>query len=143
MSIEFCNDARTVCVVEDDRATFDVTVGGRSGTPTLEIPVINGNLVEVTCQFIAKNPYGGFDYDIKATSSDARKLTQRAANIVESSAGWQSCVRTDYFLAIVPGAAANDDITFEVFFGAGGMSNPGQAGSFLLTAKIVGSNMIP
>lgn len=140
---EFTNDSRSLAVIEDSRATFDVQVGGRSGTPILEIPVVNGNLIEVTCQFIAKNPSGGFSYTLKSASSDTVKLTRRADSICESSAGWQSCVRTDYFLVKLPAGTGADDATFEAVFDAGGMSNPGEAGSFILIAKIVGSQLIP
>ena len=140
--MEITNDSRTVAFVEDPRSTFDVQTGGRSGTPTVEIPVINGNMIEVTCQFIASNPNGGFTYEIKSVSNDAVRLTTRGANIVEKTAGWQSCVRTDYFLAKLPQATADEDATFEVMFDAGGLSNPGEAGSFLLTAKVIGSKLI-
>ena len=129
---EISNDSRSVAVVEDSRATFAVQVGGRSGTPTIEIPVTNGNMIEVTCQFIAKNPDGGFSYTLKSASSDTVKLTQRADSICESSAGWQSCVRTDYFLVKLPPNTGADDATFETVFDAGGMSNPGDAGSILI-----------
>ncbi|MEM9597126.1 MAG: hypothetical protein AAGD06_22830 [Acidobacteriota bacterium] len=133
------NDSRSLVVVEDDRATFDVDTGGRSGTPLVEIQVVNGNLVEVSCEFIAKNPQGGFSYEIKATSADAQKVSRRPANLSESSAGWQSCTRTDYFLIQTSEGVGADDATFEVFFGDGGLSNPGQAGSFQLSARLVGS----
>lgn len=140
--MELSNDSRNLFIVEDTRATFNVQTGGRSGTPTIEVPVINGNMVEVTCQFIAKNPNGGFSYEIKPLSADATRLTRRAANIVEDAAGWQCCVRTDYFLATVPDASADEDVTFEVEFGDGGLSNPGEAGSFLLIARLAGSKLI-
>lgn len=138
---ELSNDSRTYFVVEDTRATFDVQVGGRSGTPTIEVPVVNGNLVEVTCQFIAQNPGGGFAYSIDSLSNDAVKLTRRAENISQDSTGWQSCIRTDLFRAHLPQATADEDVTFEVKFEAGGLSNPGKAGSFVLIARVVGSQV--
>ncbi len=117
-------------------------VGGRSGTPTIEVPIINGNIIEVTCQFMATNPNGGFSYNIKSVSSDTTKLTRRADSISQLSAGWQSFTRTDYFVATLPNNVGQDDATFEVEFSAGGLSNPGQVNSFILIAKIVGSKII-
>lgn len=137
---ELSNDARTFVWTEDSRATFDIQTGGRSGTPTLEVPVINGNLVEVTCQFTATTD-GAFTYEVKSVSDDAVRLTKRPANTFASAAGMQTCVRTDVFLAKLPDATASDDVTFEVFFGADG-SATSQAGSFLLTARLVGSSLI-
>ena len=140
MATEFCTDSRTFCFIEDDRSTFDVQYGGRSGTPTIEIPVINGNIVEVTTQFMARNPNGGFYYTIVATSSDAQKITTRNDNVSQKSAGWQSCVRTDYFRISLPQNVAEDDATFEVEFSQNDLNDPGQAGAFLISARLVGNS---
>ena len=136
---EISNDSRTVYFIEDDRATFDVSTGGRSGTPTIEVHVTNGNLIEVTCQFTVKTA-GTLTYDIQSASSDTTKLTRRAASTASDTGGWQVATRTDYFIATLPPGDGADDATFEVIFGG---DSGAEAGSFLLRSKIVGSKLIP
>ncbi|MEM8929929.1 MAG: hypothetical protein AAGE94_02075 [Acidobacteriota bacterium] len=135
---EISNDSRNVIIVEDTRATFTIESGGRSGTPTIEVPVTNGNMLEVNCQFIA-NPSSDVVYEIKSLSNDTTKLTRRPANTAGNTGGWQVATRTDYFIATLPPGDGADDATFEVLFSSGS----GEAGSFLLVAKIVGSKLIP
>ena len=101
--------------------------------------VTNGNLLEVTCQFCVKTA-NSLTYEIQSVSSDTKRLTQRAANTVSETGGWQVATRTDYFLATLPPGDGADDATFEVHFGGDAGA---QAGSFLLRAKIVGSKFIP
>ncbi|MCG8458512.1 MAG: hypothetical protein MI919_19720 [Holophagales bacterium] len=139
---EITNDANTVAYIEDPRGEFPIQPGGRSGTPTVELPVVNGNLIEVSCQFAADCDSGTFGYAVKSTSSDADQLTQRSATL-QSASGWSSCSRTDIFLVTLPSGAAQDDVTFEVVFSDPDGSFSAKAAHFLLSAKVVGSKIIP
>ena len=139
---EITNDSNTIAYVEDERGAFPIQPGGRSGTPTVELPVVNGNLVQVSCQFAANCESGTFGYEVKSSSGDARQLTSRSATL-QSSTGWSSCMRTDVFLVTLPSGAAQDDVTFEVVFSEPDGSFSAQADHFLLSAQVVGSKVIP
>ena len=141
---EFCNDANTFCLVEDTRTTFTIQAGGRSGTPTLEIPIVNGNIVRVTAQFVANNTSGnGFGYKVIATSSDARAIGVRGVNTFSGAPGWQVCQRDDIFLITLPPNVAQDDATFEINFSEISGAVSAEAGSLILMAQIIGSSLIP
>ena len=141
--MEFCTDTRGYCLAIDARDTFAIQAGGRSGTPTIEIPVINGNIVKVTVQFIAQNPSsGGFNYHVVATSSDAKQLISRAPSICSGNTGWQTCQRDEYFLVTLPPNTGQEDATFEVNFGESGGAVNANAGSYIIAAQIIGSSTI-
>lgn len=120
---------------------WDVTVGGRSDTPVLEMPnVTQKNILMVTATFMAKTQgttANGFTYRISATNpADAIPLSDQDC-IVNGNAGWQTTTRTVFFEAKVSSPTGVEDIDFQVEFSKGDLDGTGQISDFLMTASIV------
>ena len=121
--------------------TWNVTVGGRSDTPILEMPnITKGNTLKVTATFLAKTngqSNSGFSYTVKATNTQDAQALSAQQSVVQGNAGWQTTTRTVFFEARVTGETGVEDIDFEVTFEKGDLDGEGQISDFLLTATIV------
>jgi len=123
--------------------TWNVTVGGRSDTPVLEVDnVTKGNLLRVTATFLAKtngNADSGFSYTIMATNPEDAQAISAQQSVVQGNAGWQTTTKTVYFESRVVSQTGVEDIDFEVTFQKGDLDGQGQISDFLLEAYIVGT----
>jgi len=123
--------------------TWNVTVGGRSDTPVLEVDnVTKGNLLWVTATFLAKtngNADSGVSYTIMATNPEDAQAISAQQSVVQGNAGWQTTTKTVYFESRVVSQTGVEDIDFEVTFQKGDLDGQGQISDFLLEAYIVGT----
>ena len=122
--------------------TWNVTVGGRSDTPVLELPnITKGNTLKITATFLARtngaDRTNGFTYTIKATKpSDAQALSAQQS-MVQGANGFQTTTKTVFFEAIINSQTGVEEIDFEVTFAEGGMDGQGEISDFLLTGEVV------
>jgi hypothetical protein len=125
--------------------TWNVTVGGRSDTPVLELDnVTKGNLIKVTATFLAKtngNADSGFWYTIKATDSDDAIALSAQQSVIQGNAGFQTTTKTVFFEAKITSQTGVEDIDFEVTFQKGDLDGQGQMSDFLMEANIVGTTI--
>jgi hypothetical protein len=78
--------------------TWDVTPGGRSGTPVLEMrDITNGNILQVTVTFLARtngsDRSNGFAYTVNNTTNDAQALSAQES-VVQGNNGFQTTTKT-------------------------------------------------
>ena len=121
--------------------TWQVTTGGRSDTPVLELPnITKENVIMVTATFLAKtngNSDSGFSYTIQATKpSDAQALSAQQS-VVQGNAGFQTTTKTVFFLAKIDSPTGVEEIDFEVTFSKGDLDGQGEISEFLFTGNVV------
>lgn len=121
--------------------TWQVTVGGRSDTPILEMSNITKlNALRVTATFLTKtngDANSGFNYKVQSTKgSDVRVLSSQDS-IVQGNAGWQTTIKTVFFEAVIDTQTGVEDIDFEVVFSAGDLDGQGEIGNFLLSGEVI------
>ena len=123
--------------------TWNVTVGGRSDTPVLELDnITQGNLIKITVTFLAKTngqANSGFWYTVKATDSDDAIALSAQQSVVQGNAGFQTTTKTVYFEAKITNQTGIEDIDFEVTFQKGELDGEGQISDFLLEGTIAGT----
>ena len=126
---------------ESRSSTWALELGGKSGTPTVEISVTNRNIIKVTAQFNGSNGSApGFYFDIVSLNPDVKALTP-TTGIAQGNTGWTSCVQIDFFLAELPQNQTHDTVDFEDHFLQNDLGGDGQRlNNFVLIAEIVGSN---
>lgn len=118
-----------------------VTVGGRSGTPVLELAnITQGNTIKVTVTFLAKtgsNPDSGFYYDVAASNpADAIALSSQDS-LVQNSPGWSTTTKTVFYQAKISSQTGVEDIDFHVTFQKNDLDGQGTYKNFLITAQVV------
>ena len=75
---------------ESRSGTWALELGGKSGTPTVEISVTNRNIIKVTAQFNGSNGSApGFYFDIVSLNPDVKALTP-TTGIAQGNTGWTS-----------------------------------------------------
>ena len=124
--------------------SWNVTVGGRSDTPILELPnVTKGNSLKITATFLAKTngqADSGFSYTISATNpADAQALSAQQS-VVQGNAGFQTTTKTVFFEALITSPTGVEDVDFEVTFQKGGLDGNGEISDFLLVGEVVSLN---
>ena len=122
--------------------TFDVTAGGRSGTPVLTVPqATNGNIVRVQATFNANTGSGnGFYYSIETLESSDVTKTTALTGVVNDTSGWVGTSLVTYFVVQnISSPTGVEDIQFEVLFQQNDLNGVGQVNSFFLEAAIVSS----
>ncbi|GAB4187731.1 MAG: hypothetical protein Tsb002_13300 [Wenzhouxiangellaceae bacterium] len=121
--------------------SFDVAVGGRSGTPVLEMPnITKGNTIKVTVTFFARTGSqmsNGFYYQVEATNSNDVKVLSQQQGIVQGNQGWQATTKTVFFEAVVNSQTGVEDVDFQVIFSKDDLDGSGQIFDFLMTAEVV------
>lgn len=124
-------------IIVSKQGDWNVTVGGASGTPKLVIPeVVDGSMVQVTCQFEANTgTEGGFYYATKCNQiASARSPAQRS---LSGTGGWVN-VSMSSFWEHAPGTGRAEDLEFEMAFTDGfGLEKFGQIGQFLFFGGVV------
>lgn len=116
--------------------TWDLILGGRSGTPVLSIENQKaGNILRVSTNFMGISNGRGFYYKINSVDpADTQALSPIEAVFQNDPAGWNACVRTAYF------QMQNDgNVTFEVMFFESDLGGSGRLYNFLLESQIVQS----
>lgn len=126
--------------------TLQVEVGGRSGTPVLEMAnITKGNTLRLTATFLAKTAgqaNSGFDYKIISTKGDTDAVALSSQeSTVQGNAGWQTTTKIVFFEARIDNQTGVEDIDFEVVFSAAGLDGKGEIQNFLLTGEIVGLDL--
>lgn len=121
--------------------TWNITVGGRSDTPILELPnITKGNMIAVTATFLAKTngqANSGFTYTIQATNPEDAQALSAQQSVVQGNAGFQTTTRTVFFAARINSETGVEDVEFEVLFSKGEFDGQGTISDFLLVAAIV------
>ena len=123
--------------------SWAVTVGGRSGTPVLEMPnVTQGNRITVTATFLTKtggSTDNGFNYKVQATKEADAIAVSNQESIVQGNAGWQTTTKTVIFEARISSQTGVEEVDFEVIFSKGDLDGTGEISNFLMTGAIVSS----
>ncbi len=121
--------------------TWNVTVGGRSDTPILEMPdITKGNAIKVTVTFLAKTAGqadSGFNYTVKVTNSKDAQALSAQQSVVQGNAGFQTTTKTVIFIAKVSSPTGVEDLDFEVTFEKGSLDGQGTISDFLMIGEIV------
>lgn len=121
--------------------SWQVTVGGRSDTPVLEMAnVTKRNTLQITATFLAKTAgqaNSGFHYTVKSTKGTDVQVLSSQESTVQGNSGWQTTTKTVFFEALVDTQTGVEDIDFEVEFSAGDLDGQGEISNFLLSGAIV------
>lgn len=125
----------------EKNGSFKVEVGGRSGTPVLEMPNISqGNKLKITAIFQAKTngtANGGFSYQIKPINDSDAVAISASESTVQGNAGWQTTTKVVFFEAKVAQNTPVEDVDFEVNFVSGGLDGSGEIQDFLLIGEVI------